>query len=96
MIIEVKWAEPKGQPEELLLDLDDIAYCNRVTYLTFGTPNITLQQGDLDYIHVKTKTGDDLLLANGKKLYDFIKREKCKLTVEGLDFIYSYGSEPKR
>ena len=86
MVIEVKWAEPKGQPEELLLDLDDIAYCNRVTYLTFGTPNITLQKGDLDYIHVKTKTGDDLLFADGKKLYDLIKREKCKLTVQDLNF----------
>ena len=84
MIIEVKWAEPKGQPEELLLDLDDIAYCNRVTVLTYGTPNITLHQGNLDYLHVKTKTGDDLLLADGKKLYDFIRRELCELIVQDL------------
>ena len=86
MIIEVKWAEPKGQPEELLLDLDDIAYCNRVTSLTHSYSPIFINQNELDYIHVKTKTGDDLLLADGKKLYDFIKKRKCELTIPDLEF----------
>ena len=68
MMIEVKWAEPKGNPEELLLDLNDIAYCNRVT-----TGNWLYK---VDFIHINLKNGSDLLLKDGEKLYNYIKEYK--------------------
>ena len=70
MMIEVKWAEPKGQPEELLLDINDVCYANRVT--TGPYPN------KVDYIHINLKNGSDLLLADGERLYNLIKNEKVK------------------
>ena len=74
-VIEVKWAEPKGNPEELLVDLDDVCYANRVT-----TGNWL---HNVDYIHVNLKNGSDLLLADGEKLYNLIKKEKMsRLLVE--------------
>ncbi len=102
MIIEVKWAEPKGQPEELLLDLDDIAYCNKVVAnkeeVHFVQPDGKRGWETVNdtYLHVQLKTGTDLMLADGKRLYDFIKKEKCKITFENIEFIYAYGSEPKQ
>ena len=68
-VIEVKWAEPKGQPEELLLDIDDISYCNRVT------TGVSWEYPKVDYIHVNLKNGSDLLLADGEKLYKLIRKE---------------------
>ena len=65
MIVEVKWAEPKGQPEKLLLDLDEIAYCNRVTTGPYPSK--------VDFIHINLKNGSDLLLKDGEKLYNYIK-----------------------
>lgn len=71
MMIEVKWAEPKGQPTEVLLNLDEIAYCNRVT--KDDIPRIDKNKMIVDYIHIQLKSGTDLLLADGEKLYNFIK-----------------------
>lgn len=66
-VIEVKWAEPKGNPEELLLDIDDISYCNRVI-----TGNWLYK---VDYIHINLKNGSELLLNDGEKLYKLIRKE---------------------
>ncbi len=69
MMIEVKWAEPKGNPETFLLDIDDVCYANKVT-----TGNWLYK---VDFIHINLKNGSDLLLADGEKLYNFIKDYNC-------------------
>ena len=77
MMIEVKWAEPKGNPETFLLDLDDICYANRVTYSGSWSNKV-------DFIHINLKNGSDLLLADGEKLYNFIKDYSRYIKVKEL------------
>ena len=72
-IIEVKWAEPKGQPETFLLDIDDVSYCNLVWV---GERDEYLNFSKSLALHVSLKNGSDLLIKDGEKLYNYIKEQR--------------------
>lgn len=57
--------------ERILLNTEDISYCNLVTQ-RYTLPKYDVEE--VDWLHVHLKTGQDITLTNGKQIYDEIKR----------------------